>query len=78
MLRAAKSSSSALSCGLPLRTAHAISPPVRTATSPCTVMLREDLLPEIRLVLVDDDERNDAGVEHLEQVFVLKRPRVLP
>ena len=35
--------------------------------------LRKDLLPEVRQVLVDDDERNEAGVEHLDQILVLQR-----
>ena len=26
-------------------------------------------------MLVDDDERNDAGIEHFEQIFILERLR---
>ncbi|MNR42474.1 hypothetical protein D3C85_1609950 [compost metagenome] len=33
---------------------------------------REDLLPEVRFVLVHDDERNHPGVQHLDQVLVFQ------
>src|SRR4029079_7144208 len=33
---------------------------------------RKNLFPEIGLVLVNDDERDETGVEHLEQILVFQ------
>ena len=73
LCRVAKSSSIALSCGL----LFANRPRVLAAGANRDVVvhgeLREDLLPEVRQVFVNDGERNQAGVEHLEQILVLQR-----
>ena len=71
--RVAKSSSAALSCGLPLRIAHAISPPVRTATSSCTVSCGKICFQKSALCLLTTMSGIEAGVEHLEQILVLQR-----
>ena len=34
--------------------------------------LRKDLLPELRDGVVDDDERNQTGIEHLDQVLIFQ------
>ena len=34
--------------------------------------VREDLLPEAREIVVDDDRRDETGVHHLEQVVVFE------
>ncbi|MNH30532.1 hypothetical protein D3C79_908330 [compost metagenome] len=38
---------------------------------------REDLLPKVRFVFIHDDERNHAGIQHLDQVLVLQGLRCL-
>ena len=40
--------------------------------SVCTVMLGEDLAPELGQVVVHDGDRGEAGVDHLEHVVVLE------
>ena len=62
----------ALSCGLFLRMATASSPPVRTVTVSCTVRSGEDLLPELRQVVVDDGDGDESRVDHLEHVVVFE------
>ncbi|MNI07143.1 hypothetical protein D3C73_601480 [compost metagenome] len=39
--------------------------------------IREDLLPENRLVLIHDDQRNHTGAQHLYQVLILQSFRCL-
>ena len=66
--------SSAARSGLPLRMGTARLAPVRRVTVSWTVMFGEHLLPERRQVVVDDDRRDEAGVDHLEQVVVFEVP----
>lgn len=36
---------------------------------------RKHLFPENGFVLIDDDQRNQPGVEHFQQIFILQRFR---
>jgi hypothetical protein len=59
--------------GLSLRTAQAMTPPRNTAARGWDG--GEDLLPEAGLVLVHDDEGQQARIDHLHQIFILQHLR---
>jgi len=39
--------------------------------------LGKDLLPEVGSVIIHDEDGNEPGVEHLDEIFVLERIRRL-
>ena len=64
--------SSPVSCGLFLRIATARSAADRSGNPRVHGEVGEDLLPEVRQVIVDDGRRNEPGVDHFEQVVVFE------